>query len=125
MIVLTLFGCLGLGQGVPEPDETRTVEVIAEDYEFRPVTINAEAGEAIRVVLRNEGSQFHNIEFALPDGDVAIRDDVPPGENGELLFYAPAREDDYDYYCPVGDHRDRGMTGTLVVGEGGGGGIFD
>ena len=28
-------------------------------------------------------------------------------------------------YCPVGDHRDRGMEGTIIVGGGGGGTTTD
>lgn len=120
MITLTLLGCLGLWPDEPDPDETRTVEVIAEEYAFRPDTIDAEPGEALRVVLRNEGTRHHNIEFELPDGDLSLQDDVAPGENGELLFYAPDADGDYTFYCPVSDHRDLGMTGTLMVGEGGG-----
>ena len=45
---------------------------------------------------------------------------IQPGDKTELTV--DLDEGTYEIYCPVGDHKDRGMVGTLTVGGGGGGG---
>lgn len=104
----------------PDAKDARVVRVVATDFAYDVEVIEAEPGEALRVVLRNDGTHPHNIEFELPDGEVEVEGGVAPGDMGEVLLWAPLEDGAYVYYCPVGDHRGRGMEGSLVVGEGDG-----
>ena len=93
----------------------RTVEVVAVDYRYEPARIEAAPGEPLAVKLINRGSHPHNIEFELPGGEQELEEPVPTGESAVLKFDAPQEPGEYTVYCPVADHKERGMVGTLVV----------
>jgi uncharacterized cupredoxin-like copper-binding protein len=50
-------------------------------------------------------------------------DDIAPGGSAELTVELAAGE--YELYCPIGNHKEQGMEGRLVVGGGGAGGGDD
>lgn len=89
--------------------------VIATNFEFTPSTIQAKPGESIRLTLENRGSAPHNIEFHLDGREAELEQNVAPGGSSTLTFQAPDTPGKYVFYCPVGDHRSRGMEGTLQV----------
>ena len=93
----------------------RTVEVVATDFEYTPSRITVDRGQPVTVRLVNRGSSPHNIEFELPAGERELEQNVPPGGTGTLRFTAPQEPGVYEVYCPVANHKGRGMTGTLVV----------
>ncbi|MFN3652007.1 MAG: cupredoxin domain-containing protein [Armatimonadota bacterium] len=95
--------------------ETREIQVVAEDMRYDPSEITVQPGEQVRVTLTNRGNSPHNIEFELPSGEVEFEEDLPPGETRSLDFQAPREPGRYTVYCPVGNHRELGMTGTLIV----------
>ena len=94
----------------------QTAEVSASDFEFDPSDITAEAGE-ITFVLTNDGDSPHALEIE-GNGVEEESETVDPGETTRLTV--DLDEGRYEVYCPVGDHEDGGMTGTLTVGSGGG-----
>jgi uncharacterized cupredoxin-like copper-binding protein len=51
----------------------------------------------------------------LPDAEVKFSDPVDPGGRRTLSFRAPEAPGEYEVYCPMGNHRGRGMTANLVV----------
>lgn len=95
-----------------------TVELAAHDYRFDPVELTTSPGEEMRVELVNKGEQPHSIEFHLEgEAEAELSSRVAAGETGSLTFTAPEKPGRYVYYCPVADHRSRGMEGTLVVAQ--------
>ncbi|MFW6059433.1 MAG: cupredoxin domain-containing protein [Phycisphaeraceae bacterium] len=103
----------------PDPAEAaNVVRVSARDFRFTPATITVEPGETVEIQLVNEGDAEHNIEFELPQGEVALDQNVMPGNMSMLRFSAPSESDEYTFYCPVNNHREMGMEGTLIVREG-------
>jgi plastocyanin len=92
-----------------------TITVVAENMAFQPASIRAEPGARIHLRLRNQGDRRHNIEFELPNGEKSLENDVSPGETASLEVRVPEEPGRYRFYCPVGDHREQGMTGVLVV----------
>ena len=62
---------------------------------------------------------MHALEVEGPTGEVETAD-LGPGESADLAVDL-SEDGEYEIYCPVGDHRDRGMEGTIAVGAGGGG----
>jgi plastocyanin len=98
---------------------TETIEISATDFAFDPPTIELEAAGEYTFRLTNDGQSPHALEI---DGE-GIEEEtqtIGPGETAELAI--ELAEGEYEMYCPVGDHRDRGMEGVVRVGAAGGGG---
>jgi plastocyanin len=91
------------------------IQVSATEFAFDPSDIMANAG-GITIELTNDGSMPHAIEIE-GNGVEEESDTIDGGESTTLE--ADLEEGTYEIYCPVGDHRDRGMVGTLTVGAGG------
>jgi plastocyanin len=76
-----------------------------------------EAGDVtIRVV--NDGEFEHALELE-GNGVEEETETIAAGKSAELTVELPAGT--YEIYCPIGNHREQGMEGTLVVGGGAGG----
>jgi uncharacterized cupredoxin-like copper-binding protein len=90
-----------------------TVNLSGTDYRFDPANPTVKAGE-VTFVLKNDGQTDHNIEVEGPSGEAELEQDLAPGESGELTvdLSAPGT---YEFYCPVDDHKDLGMTGEVTV----------
>ena len=86
------------------------VELVATDFAFDPADVSVDAGEAT-FTLSNEGEFPHALAF--DDLDAATGNVVPGGSGEVTVELEPGS---YAIYCPVGNHRDQGMEGTLVVG---------
>ena len=54
-----------------------------------------------------------------PSGEVET-EDLEPGESADLAVDL-SEPGDFEMYCPVDSHKDKGMEGTITVGGGGGG----
>jgi plastocyanin len=77
---------------------------------WQPGSLSAAAG-SVTIKLVNESDTPHAVEVegngveeetdTVTGGDVELTVDLKPGE--------------YTYYCPVGQHRQQGMEGTLTV----------
>jgi uncharacterized cupredoxin-like copper-binding protein len=94
------------------------IEIALTDFALEPAALELDPGTVtLRVV--NEGATTHALEV---DGMSLEEEtgDLAPGESTELVVELV--EGEYELYCPVGDHRGRGMEGTLTVGSGGAGG---
>lgn len=87
------------------------------DFGFQPAEITAEPGQRVLVQLFNRGRAPHSIMFALPAGNVGLPTPVPPGQMRTLQIQAPEQAGTYVFHCPVGNHRQMGMVGQLVVGQ--------
>jgi len=69
--------------------------------------------------IQNSGTILHAFAIEIPHGDgtaVVATPHLEPGEQHRLLVELPPGE--YSVYCPVGEHREQGMRGTLVVRPG-------
>ena len=114
-------------------DDMQESRITARDYRFIPNDIIVKPGQKLRIVVINEGREKHNIEFdlklwesgkqgigsrgPLPGNTDRIRlsNDLNPGESGTVEFAAPSVEGVYFFYCPMENHRNKGMSGRLIV----------
>ena len=90
-----------------------TVDLSATDFKFTPSDPTVKAGE-VSFVLKNDGQTTHSLEIEDVNGqDVELEGDVSPGQSGTLKAnLAPGT---YEFYCPVGNHKEMGMTGEITV----------
>jgi uncharacterized cupredoxin-like copper-binding protein len=92
------------------------VEVSLVDGGLEPTGFELDPGTyTFRVV--NDGTTVHALEIEGPEGEVETGD-LEPGDSADLTVEL-SEAGEYELYCPVGDHREQGMEGTIVVGGGG------
>lgn len=91
----------------------RTVAVEAVSYAYQPSSFSVAPG-TIRFVVRNTADEVHGFEVEGHGLEEAL-ERIPPGESDSLTVTL-TEPGEYRIYCPVDDHEERGMVGSLVVG---------
>jgi uncharacterized cupredoxin-like copper-binding protein len=90
-----------------------TVDMTAVDYKFNPSDLSVKSGE-VTFNLKNDGQAPHSLEIEDVNGqDQEIEGDVAAGQSGTLKVNLPPGK--YEFYCPVGDHKEMGMEGEVTV----------
>ena len=92
------------------------------EWFYDPKEIAVAASAVVSLTLEHVGSTSipHDIVFELADGTKAASKRIRGGEKDVLGFTAPAAAGSYVFFCSVGNHRSRGMEGTLIItGDGG------
>jgi plastocyanin len=119
---LTLVLCSLLTAGCGGDDEPgRTVtapansslRVTADEYSFDPSTIVVRGAGRLTLSLRNTGSLAHNLKLLRGEQEVGGTPTLPPGRTESTRLNL--EHGSYRIICSVGDHAERGMTGTLRV----------
>jgi uncharacterized cupredoxin-like copper-binding protein len=95
------------------------VDVALSDFMIDPSTIDVEPGSYTFHVV-NDGATVHALEVEGPDGEVET-EQLEPGESADLDVDLQ-ENGEFEMYCPVGDHKSRGMEGAIAVGSGAGAG---
>lgn len=103
------------GDTIPGAPTERVVDLEARDHVYFPREIKAKPGEQFYVNLINNGSEGHNVHLDLPQAPIAFGEPVPTGQSRRLIVRAPDQPGEYQIFCPVADHKDRGMVATLFV----------
>lgn len=115
--MLVLSGCTedapSREAATPSPRPGVTIEVSATEFALAAEPRDGLIPADYLIVLRNEGSAVHALAIRGPGVDEATPQ-VQPGE-GPVELQARLRPGSYVLWCPVGDHRDRGMETELIV----------
>lgn len=90
--------------------ETKTFTVTGQNFSFSPGEIKVKKGDTVKITFKNVGG-FHN--FVLDEFNVKT-EQIGNGESADVSFVAD-REGTFEYYCGVGNHRQMGMVGKLIV----------
>ena len=89
----------------------RPIAISGVDFRFRPANVTARAGQ-VSFRLTNDGQAPHALEVEGRGVEEETRV-INPGQQDTLTVdRKPGR---YELYCPVGNHRQMGMEGTLTV----------
>ncbi len=112
----------GTDEGAAPSGAGAVVDVALSEFVIEPSAIPLEPGSYTFHVV-NEGGVVHALEVEGPAGEVETAD-LDPGESADLDVDL-GEDGEYEIYCPVGDHRERGMEGTITVGGGGAGTTTD
>jgi uncharacterized cupredoxin-like copper-binding protein len=91
----------------------QTIDVTAADFKFDPSNTTVKSGD-VTFNLTNDGQAPHSLEIEDVNGeDKEIEGDVSPGQSGTLAVNLPPGK--YEFYCPVGNHKEIGMEGEITV----------
>lgn len=93
---------------------TGPVAVALTEFALNPATVTVPIGGSL--AISNDGTMVHNV--AVTDTPLKVRD-LGAGETATLDVSSldPGR---YEIFCSIPGHKDSGMTGTLIVTDGGG-----
>ena len=121
LAALALAGALALGacggDEQPEPTAERagaSLTVTETDFALDPPAARLPRAGAVRVAVVNRGRTTHALAIETPDGTRSTGT-IEPGRSGTLSVRLPTGR--HVWYCPVGDHRERGMRGTIAIGD--------
>lgn len=99
----------------------RQIEIVLEDYKFKPSVIEVTTGKPVELVLRNRDSITpHDFTLDAPQSGMApIKAEVGAGETVTITLH-PKVPGEYPFFCSkkllfFASHRERGMEGTLRV----------
>lgn len=117
-------GCSGDdGGGMTSSSETTATgeitELEATEFAFEPSEVTVTPGSREFKIV-NRGDTEHALEIHTADGEVET-ERVGAGESATVTAEL-AKSGSYVFYCPVANHRELGMEGTVNVSEGGGDG---
>lgn len=81
----------------------------AGNFFFSPKTLTVSVGEEVVLDIRSTGTHT----FTIDELGVNVRF----GTGKATVRFTPDRPGQFEYYCAIPGHRERGMIGTLIVEE--------
>ena len=102
-----------------QPAETaaETVAVSETEFALDPANPRIDQAGTVTFEVSNDGKAVHALEVEAPGGEVETGS-IQPGESATLTADLD-QPGSYEWYCPVGNHRDLGMEGEITVAGGG------
>ena len=101
----------------PSPAATQTPSgpvkeftVSGSNFKFSPSKITVKKGDNVKITFKDDDG-MHNL---VVDGYNVQTNTIKSGDSDSVTFLAD-KTGTFTYYCAVDSHRQKGMTGTLVV----------
>jgi uncharacterized cupredoxin-like copper-binding protein len=105
--------------GTTTTQAAKTIDVSLTDFKIDPPTPSIAKAGQVQFRVKNDGATPHNLEVEGPNGETELPSNLNPGQTGTLTVDL-SKPGKYEWYCPVGKHRDFGMEGEITVAGGGG-----
>lgn len=117
--IVAAAGCGADDEPAPEGGgSVQAIDVSLRDFALDPANPTLSQPGTITINATNDGQTPHSIEVEGPEGEVELEQELAPGESGSIEV--PLTEEGaFTWYCPVGDHEQRGMRGRIAVGAAG------
>ena len=99
-------------------EQTGAVQVVrikVESHYFEPSRLMVKVGVPVRLILDNATLMSgHDFSIFSPDAGLEIDSYVPARQQVTVQFL-PRQTGEFEFYCNIGDHAEKGGRGTLVV----------
>lgn len=89
------------------------VDISETDFKLNPSDPKVKSGQ-VTFNVSNDGQTVHSLEVEGPNGDQELQSDLSPGQKG-VLSMDLSKPGKYEFYCPVGNHKQLGMKGEITV----------
>ena len=99
--------------GGEPPTSARTVRVVEREFELDPTNTALPRPGTVTCEVIYRGRIDHALEIEARSSD-AKTTTIEPGRSQRLQ--AELEPGKHTWYCPIGNHRDLGMRGTITVG---------
>jgi plastocyanin len=118
LLALVLAGC-GSDDSSTSAGTSSSLQVSETDFKLDPSSLTVDAAGTVTISAVNDGGTEHALEIEGA-GVEEETETIAPGESAEVTVDLKAGR--YEMYCPIGNHRELGMEGTIVVGGAAGAG---
>jgi PQQ system protein len=98
-----------------------TVKLSETEFKIDPANPAVAKAGSVTIDVKNDGQIVHALEVQGPSGEAKTAA-IPAGNSAKLTVDL-SKPGTYEMYCPIGNHKDMGMKGTLVVAGGGSGAV--
>jgi plastocyanin len=125
VLALALAGCgtsgtkIGVKEATARTDNgVQRVDVNVHSYYFDPNRITVDEGVPVELVLHFKPLMTpHNMTCEHSDAGINIDKSISfiSFDHTKHVRFTPTKAGEYDFYCGVGSHMKKGMTGTIVV----------
>jgi len=88
-----------------------TISVEGGNYYFKPDEIRVKKGDTVKIILNSVDGVAHN--FVIDELNVTSQT-ISAGQTTQVEFI-PEKTGIFEFYCNIGNHRQMGMKGTLIV----------
>ena len=123
LLVFVAFAAPGCGSGARRPMTTlelnpdatgvQKAKLELHSFYFEPNRIVVHAGRPVELTLHNHSLVVpHN--FTISDEAISVSQGVGR-KRTHVVRFTPDRPGEYQFFCHVGSHAKKGMTGELVV----------
>jgi uncharacterized cupredoxin-like copper-binding protein len=127
LAIAGLTGCGGDGDSSGQEgirtaggEPLETITITESEFKLSPATVKVDRTGVYTFHVVNDGTTTHALEVE-GHGLETETEPLSPGSSADLRVELP-EDGEYELYCPVGNHREQGMEGTLTAGSGGGAG---
>jgi uncharacterized cupredoxin-like copper-binding protein len=119
---LLLAACGGSSDGAAKGgDVVQTVQVSETEFSISPASIELPRAGTYEFAVTNDGQITHALNIEESGGGNEVESgDIGPGETKAVRFTFSG-DGSFELYCPIGNHKDQGMEGTITVGGAAGG----
>ena len=101
---------------VPGGDGVQRVEVVAHSFWFDPNRIVLKANVPVELHVKNHAAFVpHNFSCVGPQAGIQVDEGLGLFWDGETAKFTPTTPGEYNFFCKVDGHANKGMTGKLVV----------
>ncbi len=95
-----------------EMGETKTFNVEAGSFYFKPNQIKVNKGDKVKIVI-SAVDMMH--DFVIDE--LGVKAPVTPNGTSSTIEFVASEVGEFEYYCSVGNHKQMGQVGTLIVEE--------
>ena len=93
-------------EGAPE------IRIVADEFGFTPNTLNLTVGEAVNIVLVNEGALPHDIDIEA----LGFHGHADAGET-ITVGLLPTQTGEFEFICTIAGHYQAGMFGQANISD--------
>jgi uncharacterized cupredoxin-like copper-binding protein len=126
LLLPTVLAACGGGDESAEEENggavIETIRISETEFKLDPSTVHVDRAGTYVFEAVNDGTTEHALEIE-GEGVEMETEPISPGQTARLEI--TLEEGDYEMYCPIDDHKGRGMEGEVAVGAGAGGGGTD
>lgn len=92
--------------------DVQVIEIEAGAFYYKPNVIKVKKGQKVQVVFKSV-DMMHDFNVDA----LNIKSEVVKGGNSSTFEFTANEVGTYEYYCSIGQHKQNGQIGTLVVEE--------